>query len=185
MVLPIIAYGHPVLKKKGIELDQDYKNLDSLLENMWETMYNANGIGLAAPQIGLSVRLFLVDSTQVFEDEPEKGIKKVFINPEIVKEDGEPWNYEEGCLSIPQIRADISRQPRIKIHYYDEDFKKHEDTYDGINARVIQHEYDHIEGKLFTEKVKPLKKRLLKRKLAAIKAGNIKTDYRMKFYRPR
>jgi peptide deformylase len=183
MILPIIAYGHPVLKKEAIELPSDYANLESLLENMWETMYNANGVGLAAPQVGLSVRLFLIDTVQIFEENPEKGIKKAFINPEIISEDGKPWAYEEGCLSIPHIRADVSRLANIKISYYDENFKQHTEEYDDINARVIQHEYDHIEGKLFTEKLKPLKKRMLKRKLEAIKEGNVKTDYRMKFYR--
>ena len=183
MVLPIVAYGHPVLKKKGIELEKDYANLDSLLENMWETMYNANGIGLAAPQVGLGVRLFLIDTIQMFEKEPEKGIKKAFINPEIIEEDGKPWSYEEGCLSIPHVRADVSRLSKIRISYFDENFKKHIEEYDDINARVIQHEYDHIEGKLFTEKLKPLKKRMLKRKLEAIRTGNVRTDYRMKFYR--
>ncbi len=183
MVLPIVAYGHPVLKKRGIELEKEYANLDSLLENMWETMYNANGIGLAAPQVGLGVRLFLIDTIQMFEKEPEKGIKKTFINPEIIDEDGKLWSYEEGCLSIPHVRADVSRLSKIRISYFDENFKKHIEEYDDINARVIQHEYDHIEGKLFTEKLKPLKKRMLKRKLEAIRTGNVRTDYRMKFYR--
>jgi len=183
MVLPIVAYGHPVLKKKGIELEKDYANIDSLLKNMWETMYNANGIGLAAPQVGLGVRLFLIDTIQMFEKEPEKGIKKAFINPVIIDEHGKSWTYEEGCLSIPHIRADVSRLSKIRISYFDENFKKHIEEYDDINARVIQHEYDHIEGKLFTEKLKPLKKRMLKRKLEAIRTGNVHTDYRMKFYR--
>lgn len=183
MVLPIVAYGHPVLKKKGIELEKDYENLDSLLENMWETMYHANGIGLAAPQVGLAVRLFVIDTIQMFEKEPEKGIKKVFINPTILEEDGKLWPYEEGCLSIPHIRADVNRLSKIRISYFDQNFKEYIEEFDEINARVIQHEYDHIEGKLFTEKIKPLKKRMLKRKLEAIKTGNVHTDYRMKFYR--
>jgi len=185
MILPIIAYGHPVLKKMAIEVPDDYKQLDSLLENMWETMYNANGVGLAAPQIGLSYRIFLVDTIQVFEKEEdkEKGIKQVFINAEIIEEEGKPWSYEEGCLSIPHIKADVERLSEITIKYQDADFKSHTKTFDGINARVIQHEFDHIEGKLFTEKLKPLKKRFIKRKLEAIKAGNVRADYRMKFYR--
>jgi len=129
MVLPIIAYGHPVLKKETQELPGDYANLNALLDNMWETMYNANGVGLAAPQVGLAVRLFLVDTVQIFEDEPEKGIKKAFINAQIIEEDGDPWFYEEGCLSIPHIRADVARQPRIKIKYFDENFEEQEEAF--------------------------------------------------------
>lgn len=184
MILPIIAYGHPVLKKKAINLEKDYANLDNLLENMWETMYNANGVGLAAPQIGLGVRVFLVDTEQLYEDQEEnKGIKKVFINAQIIEESGEHWAYEEGCLSIPHIRGDVERQSKITIEYFDENFKKHTEHYDQVDARVIQHEYDHIEGLLFTEKLKPLKKRLIKRKLDSIRKGNVKAEYRMKFYR--
>lgn len=182
MILPIIAYGHPVLKKKAKEVPNDYAQLEVLLENMWETMYNANGVGLAAPQVGLSYRIFLVDTEQVFE-EKEKGIKQAFINATIIEEEGKLWAYEEGCLSIPHIKADIDRLSQITIEYYDEDFKKQTKTFDGMNARVIQHEYDHIEGKLFTEKIKPLKKRFIKRKLEAIKAGKVKADYRLKFYK--
>ncbi len=184
MILPIIAYGHPVLKKKAINLEKDYANLESLLVNMWETMYNANGVGLAAPQIGLGVRLFLVDTEQLYDGKDDKeGIKKVFINAQIIEETGEPWSYEEGCLSIPHIRGDVERQGNIVIEYYDEKFKKHREEYNEVDARVIQHEYDHIEGLLFTEKLKPLKKRLIKRRLDSIRKGNVKTDYRMKFFR--
>ncbi len=185
MILPITAYGHPVLKKVAQEVPEDYAQLDSLLENMWETMYNANGVGLAAPQIGLSYRIFLVDTVQVHEKEEDKskGVKQAFINAEILEEDGKLWSYEEGCLSIPHIKADVERLSQITIKYQDTDFKTHTKSFDGINARVIQHEYDHIEGKLFTEKIKPLKKRFIKRKLEAIKSGNVRADYRMKFYR--
>jgi len=153
-----------------------------LIENMWETMYNADGVGLAAPQIGKSIRLFLIDTIQVMDEgEEDKGIKKVFINAQILEEEGDLWAYEEGCLSIPNIRGDVERNKVIKIKYLDESFNEHVETIEGINARVIQHEYDHIEGLLFTEKLKPLKKRMIKRKLEAIKKGNIQVEYRMKF----
>jgi peptide deformylase len=181
MILPIYAYGQAVLKKRGQEIDKDYEGLNELLENMWETMYNAEGVGLAAPQIGESIRLFLVDTAQVMEEGEEKGIKQVFINAEMIEESGENWSYEEGCLSIPHIRGDVERQKEIHIRYYDEEFKLYEEKFEGINARVIQHEYDHIDGKIFTDKLKPLKKRLIKRKLEAIKKGNVKSDYRMRF----
>ncbi len=184
MVLPIIAYGHPVLKKQTEQIDKDLDGLNDLIQNMWDTMYNANGVGLAAPQIGKAIRIFMVDTIQVFEEEPSKGIKKVFINAQMIDESGKPWHYEEGCLSIPHIRADVERLSTIRIKYLDENFTEHEDSFDGVNARVIQHEYDHVEGKLFTEKLKPLKKRMLKRKLEAIRKGAVKADYRMKFYRP-
>ncbi len=183
MLLPIYALGQPVLKKKAIDISPDYKDLDQLLTNMWDTMYNAKGVGLAAPQIGLSIRIFLVDTEQMMEeDKKNEGIKKTFINAEILEENGDFWDYEEGCLSIPKVTADISRQKQIKIRYLDENFTEHTEVIDGINARVIQHEYDHIEGILFTEKVKPLKKRFMKRKLEAIKKGNVHADYRLKFY---
>ncbi len=182
MILPIYAYGQPVLKKVGRAITSDYDGLDDLIQNMWETMYNASGVGLAAPQIGLRIRLFIVDTVQVMEEgEEENGIKKVFINAEMLEESGEEWAYEEGCLSIPNIRGDVNRQKHIKIKYMDENFVEHVEDYDGINARVIQHEYDHIEGKLFTDQLKPLKKRMIKRKLDNIKKGKIKVDYRMKF----
>ena len=182
MILPIYAYGQAVLKKVGKPIDANYDGLTELIDNMWETMYNAQGVGLAAPQIGKSIRLFLVDTVQVMEEgDEDKGIKQAFINAEIIEETGEEWSYEEGCLSIPHIRGDVSRQEGILIKYYDESFELHEKRFSGINARVIQHEYDHIEGKIFTEKLKPLKKRLIKRKLEAIKKGNVRSDYRMKF----
>jgi len=182
MILPIIAYGHSVLKKVAVDIDKDFEGLNTLIENMWETMYNADGVGLAAPQIGKSIRLFLIDTIQVMDEgEEDKGIKKVFINAQILEEEGDLWAYEEGCLSIPNIRGDVERNKVIKIKYLDESFNEHVETIEGINARVIQHEYDHIEGLLFTEKLKPLKKRMIKRKLEAIKKGNIQVEYRMKF----
>lgn len=182
MILPIFAFGQPVLKKIGKNITQDYPELKQLISNMWETMYNANGVGLAAPQIGLPIRMFLVDTAQTMEDDDKKeGIKKVFINAIIEEESGKSWAYEEGCLSIPNVTGDVHRLDTIRIKYLDESFKEKTETYSGINARVIQHEYDHIEGKLFTEMLKPLKRRMIKRKLEAIKKGNVKANYRMKF----
>jgi len=187
MILPIVAYGHPVLKKIAKPITQDYPDLEKLLANMWETMYNGNGVGLAAPQIGLDIRLFLVDSAQLIdpEEEPDpklkKGIKQVFINPEIIEESGEPWIYEEGCLSIPDVRVKISRNPTLRIKYLDEHFKEHLKAFDGMNARIIQHEYDHIEGILLTDHMSPLKKNLVKKKLENISTGKVSVKYRMKF----
>ena len=189
MILPIVAYGDPVLKKKAVEIDKDYPKLDELIANMYETMYGAYGVGLAAPQIGLAVRLFLVDTSPFAEDETFteaeaeqlKNFKKTFINPIILEEEGDEWAFNEGCLSIPDVREDVFRQPEIKIQYQDEDFNMHVETYDGLIARVIQHEYDHIEGVLFTDKLSSFKKRLLKGKLLNISKGKIKVDYRMRF----
>ena len=189
MVLPIVAYGDAVLRKVGKEIDKDSPTLNELISNMWETMYNASGVGLAAPQIGLPVRLFLVDATPFAEDEElsEKeratleGFKKVFINAKIEEETGNDWIFNEGCLSIPDIREDVTRKDTITISYWDEDFKKHTETFDGILARIIQHEYDHIEGVLFTDKLSSLKKRLLKGRLSNISKGKIDVDYRMRF----
>jgi peptide deformylase len=190
MILPIVAYGDPVLKKVGEEIDKDYPNLTELLENMWETMYAASGVGLAAPQIGKSIRLFIVDASPFAddeEDEPDpkaKGLenfKKVFINPIIEEETGEEWAFQEGCLSIPKIREDVYRKEKITISYYDENFVLHDESYDGYAARVIQHEYDHIEGILFTDHLSPLKRKLLTKKLGNISKGEIEVDYRMKF----
>jgi len=180
--LPIYAYGQPVLKKKGEEITPDYPDLQLLIENMWETMYNAKGVGLAAPQVGRSIRLFLVDTIQLGKDEKEgEGIKQVFINAQMVEEAGDPWQYEEGCLSIPEIRGDVERQPQLRLRYLDADFVEHESVFTGIEARVIQHEYDHIEGRLFTERLKPIKKRRIQRKLENIKKGQVDVEYRMKF----
>lgn len=183
MKLPIYGYGHPVLKKVCDPLEEQTEELNILIENMWETMYNAQGVGLAAPQIGKAIRIFLIDTQQTeSEEEPKfKGIKKVFINAEMIEEKGKEWPYEEGCLSIPDVRADVMRNEEILIKYQDENFETHEERFSGINARVIQHEYDHIEGVLFISKIKPLKRRLIKRKLDAISAGNVKVDYRMRF----
>lgn len=189
MILPITAYGDPVLRKKAKEISADYPNLNELLNNMWETMYGAYGVGLAAPQVGLPIRIFLVDTSPFAEDEDlseeEKkelaGLKKAFINARILEEKGDEWAFNEGCLSIPDIREDVFRKPEITIEYYDEDFNRHTETYKGLAARVIQHEYDHIEGILFTDKLSSLKKRLIKGKLANISKGKIQVDYRMKF----
>lgn len=191
MILPIVAYGDPVLKKEAVEIDEDYEGLSDLISNMWETMYAASGVGLAAPQIGKSIRLFIVDASPFADDEDTEepdpkavgleGFKKVFINPIIEEEVGEEWAFQEGCLSIPQIREDVYRQEKITISYYDEDFNFHEESFEGYAARVIQHEYDHIEGILFTDHLAPLKKRLLKKKLMNISKGEIQVDYRMKF----
>ena len=189
MILPIVAYGDAVLRKKGEPITREYPKLDELLENMYETMYAASGIGLAAPQIGLPIRLFLVDATPFAEDEeltPEeqeqfKDFKHTFINAQILEEGGDDWVFNEGCLSIPDIREDVFRKPVIKMQYQDENFETHIKTFDGIIARIIQHEYDHIEGILFTDKLSPLKKRLIKGKLANISKGKINVDYRMRF----
>lgn len=184
MLLPIYAFGQPVLKKRAEEIDKDYPDLDDLIENMWETMYNATGVGLAAPQIGLGIRLFLVDTVQTKDEgEEDQGVKMAFINAEKIEEGGNLWAYEEGCLSIPDIHGDVERKAQIKLRYYDTDWKLHEKVFNGMNARVIQHEYDHIEGILFTEHLKPLKKRRIKRGLEKIKKGDISPDYKMRFAR--
>lgn len=184
MILPIYAYGHAVLKKVAEPIGQDYPELQETIANMWETMYNAQGVGLAAPQVGLSIRLFVIDTIQMQkEGEEGKGMKKVFINAEKIEETGLPWAYEEGCLSIPDIRGDVDRPPRLLLRYFDEQWVQHEEIFEGINARVIQHEYDHIDGVLFVDHLKPLKRRLIQRKLEAIKTGAIKADYRMRFPR--
>jgi peptide deformylase len=184
MILPIYAYGQPVLKKVAKPITPDYPELAELIENMWETMEHANGVGLAAPQIGLSIRLFVVDSRPMQEEgEEDQGIKKVFINAEILEESGDDWTHNEGCLSIPDINGDVDRPEGVTIRYQDENFVEHVEFFDGMNARVIQHEYDHIEGILFTEHLKPIKKRLVKKKLEKIKKGDIDIRYRMKFVR--
>ncbi|RZK18315.1 MAG: peptide deformylase [Pedobacter sp.] len=179
MKLPIVAYGDPVLKKVGTDIDQDYPELKELIANMFDTMYYANGVGLAAPQIGLPIRLFIVDTGE--DEDGTPGYKRVFINAQIVEETGEPWSFNEGCLSIPDIRENIMRKPNIKVNFFDENWVEHTEDVDGLPARVIQHEYDHIEGKLFTDKVSILRKTMLKSKLDAISKGNIKTDYKMRF----
>jgi peptide deformylase len=189
MILSIVGYGDPVLRKKGVEIPQDYPELNQLVANMYETMYNAYGVGLAAPQVGLALRLFVIDTRPFSEDEDLSNeeqaqlasFKKTFINATILKEEGEEWGFNEGCLSIPEVREDVYRHERITIEYYDEDFNKHTDVYDGLIARVIQHEYDHIEGILFTDKISSLKKRLIQKKLQNIMEGKTRPDYKMKF----
>ena len=189
MILPIFAYGEPVLRKKGAVIDKDYPKFDELLENMFETMYEASGIGLAAPQIGHPIRLFLVDASPFADDEDLseeeraslENFKKVFINAQIVDEVGDEWAFNEGCLSIPDVREDVFRQSDVIIEYQDENFEKHKETFTGMAARIIQHEYDHIEGILFTDKLSPLKKRLIKTKLSNISKGKVSIDYRMRF----
>ncbi|GAA5028732.1 peptide deformylase [Marivirga lumbricoides] len=180
MIYPIVAYGHPILKKKAIDIEKDELDVKTLVDDMFETMYNANGVGLAAPQIGKGIRLFVID-TEPIDDNDEAKIKQAFINPEILSEEGEEWAYEEGCLSIPNIREDVFRQEKIRIRYRDLDWKEHEEDFEGFNARVIQHEYDHIEGVLFTDHVSAFKKRLLKGKLANISKGKVSADYKMLF----
>jgi peptide deformylase len=191
MLLPIIAYGHPVLKRKAEVINKDYPKLLELINNMFETMYNANGVGIAAPQIGLSIRLFIVDTNPFSEDETLsdeersqlKSFKKIFINPEILDQNGDEWSFEEGCLSIPNIRESVLRQESIKVQYFDENFTQHIEYYDGLLARVIQHEFDHIEGILFTDKLSSFKKQLLKKKLLKISSGKLSFDYEMQFFK--
>lgn len=191
MIYPIVAYGDPVLKKEAEEIEKDYPELDKLIEDMFETMYAASGVGLAAPQIGKSIRLFIVDGSPFAEDDEEaeedpkaegmENFKKVFINPIIEEEHGEEWGFNEGCLSIPKIREEVFRKERVVISYYDENWELKEETYEGYAARIIQHEYDHVDGILFTDHLSPLKKRLLTKKLQNISKGEVTVDYRMKF----
>ncbi|AUC78107.1 peptide deformylase [Nonlabens sp. MB-3u-79] len=189
MILPVVAYGDPVLRKKAKDITPEHPQFKEILENMWETMYNASGVGLAAPQVGLPIRLFLVDTTPFADDseltkeESEQlvGFKKAFINAEIIEENGEEWAFNEGCLSIPNVREDVYRQEEVVIRYLDENFEGQTDTYQGLIARVIQHEYDHIEGILFTDKISSLKKRLIKGRLSNISKGKTNVDYRMRF----
>ncbi|MBL7720267.1 MAG: peptide deformylase [Flavipsychrobacter sp.] len=190
MVLPIVAYGHPVLRKVAEDITPEYPELKKFIEDMWETMYNSNGVGIAAPQVNKAIRLFVVDTEQIvegFDEEDkrqypnEKPIKQVFINARKVEETGTPWSYNEGCLSIPKVREDISRPQTVRLRYMDEQFKEHEAEFSGITARVILHEYDHIDGKLFIDYLAPIKKRLIKKKLDDISNGKIRTDYRMLF----
>lgn len=186
MTLSIVAYGDPVLRKMGEEISEDYPGLQELIDNMFETMYKASGVGLAAPQIGKAIRLFVIDASGFVEEGEEdeeglEGFKKVFINAEIIEEDGDDWTFNEGCLSIPDVREDVSRPEQIKIRYFDRDFKEHEEVFDGLKARVIQHEYDHIEGILFTDHLSPLKKRLLKGRLTSISKGKVGVGYKMRF----
>ena len=189
MILPIVAYGDPVLRKKAAPIAKDFPELDTLVANMFDTMYGASGVGLAAPQIGKAIRLFVVDATPFADDEDLseeeqtrlKTFKKAFINPEILEETGDEWAFNEGCLSIPGVNEDVFRCPNIKIKYQDLEFNEHIEEFDGLLARVIQHEYDHIEGILFTDKLSSLKKRIIKSKLAGISKGKTNADYRMRF----
>lgn len=185
MILPIVAYGDPVLKKRAEDIDQNYPNLKKLIDDMFETMYAAHGVGLAAPQIGKSIRLFVVDATPFAEGEdgdPDcADFKRVFINPIIFEEEGEEWGFEEGCLSIPNIREEVMRKPIVKIEYYDENWDLYEEELDGFPARVVQHEYDHIEGVLFLDRISAFKKTLLKGKLADISQGDVRVNYKMRF----
>jgi peptide deformylase len=185
MILPVFAFGQPVLREKCLPIAAPSPELTELIKNMWATMYDSNGVGLAAPQIGKNLRLFIADTTQIDDDTKRKtaapGYKKVFINPEILEETGKAWDYEEGCLSIPNIRGSVERLPLLRIRYQNEAFEWCEETYDGMNARVIQHEFDHIEGILFIDKLNPLKRRMIQRRLDAIKIGNVDVDYKMKF----
>ncbi|MBL4568626.1 MAG: peptide deformylase [Flavobacteriaceae bacterium] len=189
MILPIVAYGDPILRKMGTAIEADYPELNQLIINMKETMHNAHGVGLAAPQIGKSIRLFIIDASPFAEDEEldekERNIlanfKHVFINAEIIKEEGDEWAFNEGCLSIPEVREDVLRQEQITVTYQDEEFKSHTITLNGLAARIFQHEYDHIDGVLFTDKLSSLKKRLLKKRLDNISKGKIDVDYRMRF----
>jgi peptide deformylase len=190
MILPIIGYGDPVLRKIGEELTPEYPNLKEIIANMYDTMYNACGVGLAAEQVGLSLRLFVVDTTPFSDDEDLedkeqdqlKGFKRTFINAKMIKEEGEEWAFNEGCLSIPDVREDVYRNPTITIEYCEEDFVMKTEVFDGLIARVIQHEYDHIEGILFTDKISSLKKRLIQKKLKNITEGKTFQDYRMRFF---
>lgn len=189
MILPIVGYGDPVLRKVGEEITSEYPNLKEVIANMYDTMYNAYGVGLAAPQIGLAIRLFVID-TEPFSDSEDltkeeqeqlKGFKQTFINAKMLKEEGEEWGFNEGCLSIPDVREDVYRHEKITLEYYDEDFNKKTEVYDGLIARVIQHEYDHIEGILFTDLISTLKRTLIKKKLQNIMDGKARPDYRMRF----
>ncbi|MGE5424029.1 MAG: peptide deformylase [Syntrophothermus sp.] len=182
MILPVVAYGNPILKKKGKEIDPSYPGIQQLISDMFETMYASDGVGLAAPQINHSIRLFVIDASPFEEDHPEaKEFKKVFINAEIYEEEGEEWAFNEGCLSFPGLREDIFRKPIIRIRYLDENFQPHDEQYDGVVARVIQHEYDHVEGIVFVDRMSSLKKMLLKGKLTDISKGNIEVRYKMIF----
>lgn len=190
MILPIVAYGAPVLRAVAKDIEPSYPDLAKLIDDMWETMYASNGVGLAAPQVNRDIRLFVIDSEQIFanadEDElgkypDEPGIKQVFINAHVKNLDGANWSYNEGCLSIPKIREDVTRPEEVTLEYFDENFERHTKTFNGVTARVIQHEYDHIEGKLFIDYLKPLKRKLLKGKLDDISKGKVKVDYKMVF----
>jgi peptide deformylase len=186
MILPVFAYGEPILKQKALEIEPSFEGLEDFINNMFETMYHAGGVGLAAPQIGQSLRVFVVDAEPFAEDEEPnthylRSFKKVFINPIIKKETGEEWAFREGCLSIPGIREDVYRHEKVTIQYYDQNFNELTETFTDFAARIVQHEYDHLEGKLFVEKISPLRRQMIKRKLEEIKGGQVDVNYRMKF----
>ena len=182
MVLPVLAYGHPLLRRTAKEIDEDYPGLKELIENMFETMYTTNGVGLAAPQVNLSIRMFVVDASPFADEIPEAaGFKRALINPEIIEEKGEEWIFNEGCLSIPEVREDVLRKPEIRIRYYDENFEFHDEKFNNVMARIIQHEYDHLQGIMFVDRVSNIRKMLLKRKLSDISKGNIDVKYKMIF----
>ena len=186
MIYPIVVYGHPVLKKVAVDIDRDYPDLQQFVNDMFDTMYHAEGLGLAAPQVGKSIRLFVIDGAPVADDEPDLAdFKKVFINAQIVEKTGDLIPMNEGCLSIPNIREEVKRESHIRIRYVDENWTEYDEVYDGYKARVIQHEYDHLDGKLFVEKVNPLKRQLLKGKLADISKGKFEADYKTLVYTPR
>jgi peptide deformylase len=182
MILPVVAYGHPVLKKRAVEIEADHPNLKGLIEDMLETMYQSDGVGLAAPQVNQSIRLFIVDCSPFEETYPEaKDFKRVFINAKIYNEEGEEWTFNEGCLSFPGLREDIIRKPIVHMTYMDENFQPRDERFEGINARVIQHEYDHIEGVVFVDRISSLKKMILKGRLNDISKGNVEVAYKMTF----
>lgn len=186
MILPIVAYGDPVLKRMADDIKPDYDGLKALIDNMFETMYAAHGVGLAAPQIGQSIRLFVLDATPFAEEHPElDGFKKAFINPHIVAEEGKEWAFNEGCLSIPGVREDVMRKPKVTVRYLNEKLEPKEEVFDGIVARVIQHEHDHLDGILFTDRINPLRRRMVKGKLTDISKGIVDADYRMRFAKGR
>jgi len=185
VILSIVAYGDPVLRKVGVDIDKNYPELEKLIADMFATMEKAKGVGLAAPQIGKSIRLFVVDGSPFTEDDehPElKDFRKVFINAHIIEETGDEWAFSEGCLSIPKVREDVKRKSTVKLKYLDENFNEHEETFTGIPARIIQHEYDHIEGKLFIDRINTLRRTLLKSRLSDIVKGNVDAEYKMKFF---
>jgi peptide deformylase len=200
MILPIVVYGDPVLRKMGVDIDKNYGGLHELVANMFETMYHAKGVGLAAPQIGKAIRLFVIDASpfgEVDEDDEEedrlskkemeflKNFKRVFINARILDEKGDEWKFNEGCLSIPKIREDVLRKESITVEYYDIDFKKHTEVIDGLAARIIQHEYDHIDGKLFTDRISAFRRKLIAGKLKDISNGNFNAEYKTKVFKPK
>lgn len=186
MILPIVVYGNPLLRNISTDITPEYPKLDEIITNMWETMYVADGVGLAAPQIGLNIRMFVIDATVLAEDDSKcDGFKKVFINAKILEQTGSKWAFNEGCLSLPGIREDVMRHEKIKIQYQDEKFETHIDEFDGLRARVVQHEYDHLEGKLFIDHIHMLRKRLIKKRLDNIEKGLVDVSYRIKPYRGR